>query len=125
MSPGFWQAAGTVALMAAVLIVATFLVLLVRASRKRTPRDRRPRLYFSAPAVIAAVLGFVLGALATGRSLHLGLDEFRALSVPISAGLAAHGVLRTRGARVAEFAGAAIALTIGTLVSGATTYFGF
>ncbi|MGW6686023.1 hypothetical protein [Streptomyces sp. NPDC054961] len=130
MSPDTWKTAGLAALVAACVIVATFLVTAARAERKHAPRGRRPRLALSVPVVVAAVLGFGLGALATGRTVHVGLDEIKTLLIPLTTGQAADALLRTRMPRESSrawaggYAAAVCALAVGTLVSGATTYLG-
>ncbi|MFB7464874.1 hypothetical protein ACFCZ1_15475 [Streptomyces sp. NPDC056224] len=130
MSPDTWKTAGLAAITSACIITAAFLVVAARAARKRAPRDHRPRLSFSAPVAAASVLGTVLGALATDRTLHLGMDELKTLLIPLTTGHAADALLRSRSPRHSPrpwsggYAAATCALLIGTVVSGATTYLG-
>ncbi|MFD3547818.1 hypothetical protein ACFWUW_19820 [Streptomyces sp. NPDC058655] len=127
MSPDTWKTAGLVAIVAACIITAAFLVVTAGAARKRAPR---PRLAFSAPVAAASVLGTVLGALATDRTLHLGMDELKTILIPLTTGLAADALLRSGTPRDAPrpwsggYAAATCALLVGTLVSGATTHLG-
>ncbi|MEV6956619.1 hypothetical protein [Streptomyces sp. NPDC051183] len=112
-------------------MTAAFVVASALAERKSAPRGRGPQPAPSAPVAVAAVLGVTLGALATDRTLHLGLDELKTLMVPLTTGHATDALLRTRTRAprktfrpwVDGKAAAAFALLVGTLVSGATTYF--
>ncbi|WP_329221208.1 hypothetical protein OG352_29995 [Streptomyces sp. NBC_01485] len=130
MPASVWKPAGIAALLVAIVITATFLVLALRAARARKPGDEYLKWSFSGPVVVASVLSVLIGAWATDRTPQFAMDEFRTVLIPLTMGLSAHALVR---ARLADDKGtqwptrtipAALALLVGTLVTGATTYFG-
>ncbi|RPE40342.1 hypothetical protein EDD90_3383 [Streptomyces sp. Ag109_O5-1] len=130
MPASVWKSAGIAALLAAIVITATFLVMAFRASRARKPGREHLKWSFSGPVVVASVLSVLIGAWVTDRSPRFDMDEFRTLLVPLTMGLPAHALVRSRladdkGTRwPTRTVPAALTLLVGTLVAGATTYLG-
>ncbi|MFI8346382.1 hypothetical protein [Streptomyces sp. NPDC085596] len=130
MPASVWKSAGIAALLFAVVITATFLVMALRASRARRPERTYLRWSFSLSVVVASVLGVLIGAWATGRTPRFDMDEFKTVGIPLAMGLSVHALIRSRLADEkgvqwpTRYVPAVLVLVCGTLVSGATTYLG-
>ncbi|MFG3018753.1 hypothetical protein ACGFZQ_09380 [Streptomyces sp. NPDC048254] len=128
MSSSIWKPAGVIALLVATIITATFLVMALWAARTRSPRRQYLEWPFSVHVVAASLLSVLIGAGATDRTPHFDMDELRTVSIPLTTGLSAHALVRTRLADnegrqwPTRYVPAALSLLIGTLVAGATTY---
>jgi uncharacterized membrane protein YfcA len=129
MLVGFWQAAAVISLALATLTLAVYGVVRFRARRDA---NKRKLLRFELPLTVAlaALIGVLIGALATGRHPRADLDELKTLMVPVMFGMASRGLIRNHlrdadGAHlVTKYAPGIMSLFVGLFVAGGTTYFG-